>query len=174
MGIFTPARQILSPPFYLFTRHLIIHQLSKYMKKKQLTREQCAVFNEIRRDCQMGQYSIAKLTEILLKSSLGWKLTSGLLKGLVENECIIRSERGKYMFPKDPVHISRLQAAYESRNKLKNRKRVLATSVCTEEQAIEVLKKNPRYRVYKATLSLERALNEKDKAVRELLEWIEV
>ena len=78
------------------------------------------------------------------------------------------------MFPKDPVHISKLKVAYESRNKLKNRKKVLATSVCTEEQAIEVLKKNPRYRVFKATLNLERALNEKDKAVRELLEWIEV
>lgn len=143
------------------------------MKKKQLTREQCAAFNNVRQDCQMGQYSIAKLTEILLKS-LGWKLTSGLLKGLVENECIIRSERGKYMFPKDPVHISKLQAAYESRNKLQNRKRVLATSICTEEQAIEILKKNPRYRVFKATLSIERALTEKDKTVRELLEWIEV
>ena len=144
--------------------------------KKILTKEMCLRFNNARKDLCSEERTFDKASLLgVLEEAFGIKVTDGLLTSLVNKKCIIRIKKGEYRFPEDPVYYGKLNEAYQQRNVLQNRNRVLSRNrEFTVEEAIELLKKEGNYRVFRATINLRKALENKDKTVREVIEWIQL
>lgn len=150
-----------------------IFKLSKFMVKKQLTKEQCAQFNNMRLDLRNAKFNKERLERLF--SQMGLKLTPGFLSALVRRNCIVRADKGVYQFPKDPVHYNILNLAYTERHYYKRKPSSSSNDKeLTIEKCVEFLKSRKYYRIYKATINLDRALDEKDKTARELVEWVEL
>lgn len=144
-------------------------------QKKILSKETCSRFNAARLDYSRTQATLNRVeTMDTIRLIFDMRPTDGMLASLVKHGCLVRVDRGRYAFPKDPVHYDKLNLAYQGRNDLQNRPRTLKHQDLTVETAIEFLKKQKHYRVFKATLSLNRALENKDKTARELIEWVEL
>lgn len=130
---------------------------TKLPNKTTVDEKMIVQFNTIRQ-----RYVGKEMTGDQIKSHLAFalnrKIHSSLFKSLVdgENPPVIRVKRGKYVFNPKPVHIERLQLAFDAYTKNANPRQYKTgkyTKV-TIEEAIAILKENG-YKVYKQIIKYE-------------------
>jgi hypothetical protein len=79
----------------------------------------------------------------------------------IANRCFVKSERGKYFIPKEPIYIEQLQNCYNNISIAKRNNKQPSISI---NDAIKVLKAN-NYVIYKESLDVEKALKNPTKPV---------
>jgi len=72
------------------------------------------------------------------------------------NPPIVRIERGKYIFAKEPIYKDRLQLALDTYLCFVNPKKHTKDSKLTEEECIEFLKQTGKYEIYRVIKKLEK------------------
>lgn len=133
-----------------------------------ITNEECQRFNSLR-TLYHGQtlkyLDISKLFAV----EFGWKSYT-LVSSLV-GKLFIKVERGKYVFPKDPIYIGKLQNIFDElakqrKHSYEEKKKSPETTPISA--AIKLLKENG-YKVIKQKFDLEAALQNPGKQVSEFI-----
>lgn len=119
-----------------------------------------AIFNAKRENKKGQTFSRSEMLQQL--KELNYAGHDSMLRSLIDgiNPPIIRIERGKYVFNPKPVHIERLQLAFDTYTKLANPKDYDENGKwhknLTEEECIAFLNSTGKYEVYKIIKKLER------------------
>ena len=132
------------------------------MQKPHLvTREEIGNFNSA---LQMKQYVGKTLTSSEVFKFLKTFFGNSKLQREVANRCFVKSERGKYFIPKEPIYIEQLQNCYNNVSQAKkNNKKPTLPSISIND-AIKVLKAN-NYLISQESLDIEKALKNPTKPV---------
>ena len=135
--------------------------------KKQVSNEECLKFNTLRKDYSGQTLSRSKVIE-LIKKEIGWK-QAPIVETLLR-KVFIRSSRGVYSFPKDPIYIGKLQGIFDSLSKTRKQKRDLTKKDSNDEiqKAIELLKANG-FKIIKESFDIERALQNPTRTVGDFI-----
>ena len=126
--------------------------------KKQVSSEEVSKFNLLRGHYSGQTFSRSKAIE-LIKKEIGWKQTH--LVEAILRKVFVRSSRGVYSFPKDPIYIGKLQGIFDSISKARKQKREI-------KKAIELLKANG-FKVTKESFDVERALQNPTRTVGDFI-----
>lgn len=136
-----------------------------------ITNEECQRFNSLR-TLYHGQtlkyLDISKLFAV----EFGWKSYT-LVSSLV-GKLFIKVERGKYVFPKDPIYIGKLQNIFDElakqrKHSYEEKKKASEVVIINPiSEAIKLLKENG-YKVIKQKFDLEAALQNPGKQVSEFI-----
>lgn len=121
--------------------------------KHVVTDDEIRQFNSIRAGHTMTQKVFSNTEIKTVLKQLGYGGHDAFLKAMCEgfNPPVVRIERGKYTFNKEPVLKTRLQTVWDTYTKLanpRNYKDSKFKNVCSEEQAIACLKELG-YRIWK-------------------------
>lgn len=131
------------------------------MQKPHLvTREEIGNFNSA---LQMKQYVGKTLTSSEVFKFLKTFFGNSKLQREIANRCFVKSERGKYFIPKEPIYIEQLQNCYNNVSQAKKNNKPTLPSISIND-AIKVLKAN-NYVIYKERLDIEEALKNPTKPV---------
>lgn len=129
------------------------------MQKPHLvTREEIGNFNSA---LQMKQYVGKTLTSSEVFKFLKTFFGNSRLQREIANRCFVKSERGKYFIPKEPIYIEQLQNCYNNISLAKRNNKQPSISI---NDAIKVLKAH-NYIIYKENLDVEKALKNPTKPV---------
>lgn len=123
-----------------------------------VTREEIGNFNSA---LQMKQYVGKTLTSSEVFKFLKTFFGNSRLQREVANRCFVKSERGKYFIPKEPIYIEQLQNCYNNISIAKRNNKQPSISI---NDAIKVLKAH-NYIIYKENLDVEKALKNPTKPV---------
>jgi len=123
-----------------------------------VTREEIGNFNSA---LQMKQYVGKTLTSSEVFKFLKTFFGNSRLQREVANRCFVKSERGKYFIPKEPIYIEQLQNCYNNISLAKRSNKQPSISI---NDAIKVLKAH-NYIIYKENLDVEKALKNPTKPV---------
>ena len=123
-----------------------------------VTREEIGNFNSA---LQMKQYVGKTLTSSEVFKFLKTFFGNSRLQREVANRCFVKSERGKYFIPKEPIYIEQLQNCYNNISLAKRNNKQPSISI---NDAIKVLKAH-NYIIYKENLDVEKALKNPTKPV---------
>ena len=123
-----------------------------------VTREEIGNFNSA---LQMKQYVGKTLTSSEVFKFLKNFFGNSRLQREIANRCFVKSERGKYFIPKEPIYIEQLQNCYNNISLAKRNNKQPSISI---NDAIKVLKAN-NYVIYKESLDIEKALKNPTKPV---------
>lgn len=123
-----------------------------------VTREEIGNFNSA---LQMKQYVGKTLTSSEVFKFLKTFFGNSRLQREVANRCFVKSERGKYFIPKEPIYIEQLQNCYNNISIAKRNNKQPSISI---NDAIKVLKAH-NYIIYKENLDVEKALKNPTKSV---------
>lgn len=135
------------------------------MKKIIISKELCADFNKFRAD-NFAVYTYNQILDIF--KNFGFKGPK-YVSAAVKLGVLTKTERGKYRFSKEPVHISKLQAIRDTASKKPIKK--VVPSVLSEESATAFLKKLG-YKVSKPQIDVEAALKCPDSPVKHFVKWV--
>lgn len=135
--------------------------------KKQVSNEECSKFNTLRKDYSGQTLSRSKVIE-LIKKEIGWK-QAPIVETLLR-KVFIRSSRGVYSFPKDPIYIGKLQGIFDGFSKARKQKSDLTKKDSNDEiqKAIELLKANG-FKIIKESFDIERALQNPTRTVGDFI-----
>jgi hypothetical protein len=124
--------------------------------KTVVTETQLTTFNIMREKCQGEVFNRAEMIKLL--KSAGFTAHNSLVSAFASgvNPPIVRIERGKYIFTKEPVYKDRLQLALDTYLCFVNPKRHTKDSKLTEEECIEFLKQTGKYEIYRVIKKLEK------------------
>ena len=124
--------------------------------KSVITETQLTAFNIMRETSQGRVFNRAEMIEKL--KSAGFTSHNSLVSAFASgvNPPIVKIERGKYIFAKEPVYKDRLQLALDTYLCFANPNKHAKDSKLTEEECIEFLKKTGRYEIYRVIKKLEK------------------
>ena len=126
--------------------------------KHQVDEQECIRFNWKRDNCKGKEYSRAELVNLM--KELGYPIAQQFLTCITRgvNPPIVRIERGKYRFPKEPVHILRLQKVWDDYGMVgRKRTKQVEISEMAVKEAIKMLK-NAGYKILKPVTKYEEVL----------------
>lgn len=145
------------------------------MRRRTITPEECAKFNALRKEFEGKVFSFKEF-QTLLKERVG--IGDGyFISGLVGRHAI-KYENGSYSFFSDPVHITKLQSAWDLGKEKKKAtpayQKRLAQNKCplTTLEMISLLKQEG-YQIRKPQLDTEAAMQNPSKPVSDFISYID-
>ena len=126
--------------------------------KKKLTKVDekiISLFNARRENKKGKTFTRKEMVEEL--DALGYPKSVMMLQAMSDgvNPPIVRIERGKYIYNREPVYKDRLQLAFGTYDNLKSKYRS-SEKVLTEQECIDFLNSTGKYEVYEIVKQLKR------------------
>jgi hypothetical protein len=138
------------------------------MKKRQITKDECALFNKLREQYEGKTLSYMKLLEIF---NSNFKNGSRVLLAVKSGNLLTKLSRGKYRFPDKPVYYQVFQKVWDEKPKIKKKEeKTLSDEI---EDAILLLSDNG-YKVLKKTFDIESEMKSPEQTVSSFIRWEEI